>query len=323
MPGAPVVEGGKLVSTNPSTGKVIGRFPVADDDTVRAAVTRARDAAHWWAGLGFDGRAERLRRWRVAMARRLPELAELVHREGGKPVGDALLEVTVTVDHLAWATRHARRVLGPRRVPGSLFMPESFGGPGIPAVRRGRCASGRGTIRSSPRWVPSPTRWPPATRSSSSPASTPRRSASGWSTRSPRRSASSRCSKRCTVSATSARRCAAAGVDKVAFTGSTATAQEGHGGLRRDLTPVLVECGGKDAMIVDADADLDAAADAARLGRDDQRRPDLYRHRAGLRARPGLRRLRRQGGGAGRPADRSAPTTAPTSGRSPCPASWT
>ena len=32
------------------------------------------------------------------------------------------------------------------------------------------------------------------------------------------------------------------------------------------LTPVLIECGGKDALIVDADADLDAAADAAVWG---------------------------------------------------------
>ena len=32
------------------------------------------------------------------------------------------------------------------------------------------------------------------------------------------------------------------------------------------LTPVLVECGGKDALLVDADADLDAAADAAVWG---------------------------------------------------------
>ena len=32
------------------------------------------------------------------------------------------------------------------------------------------------------------------------------------------------------------------------------------------LTPVLIECGGKDAMIVDDDADLDAAADAAAWG---------------------------------------------------------
>jgi acyl-CoA reductase-like NAD-dependent aldehyde dehydrogenase len=32
------------------------------------------------------------------------------------------------------------------------------------------------------------------------------------------------------------------------------------------LTPVLMECGGKDVLIVDADADLDAAADAALWG---------------------------------------------------------
>ena len=32
------------------------------------------------------------------------------------------------------------------------------------------------------------------------------------------------------------------------------------------LTPMVAECGGKDALIVDADADLDAAADAALWG---------------------------------------------------------
>ena len=32
------------------------------------------------------------------------------------------------------------------------------------------------------------------------------------------------------------------------------------------LTPVLAECGGKDALLVSADADLDAAADAAAWG---------------------------------------------------------
>ena len=53
------------------------------------------------------------------------------------------------------------------------------------------------------------------------------------------------------------------GVDKIAFTGSTATGKKVMAACAETLTPVLVECGGKDAMIVDADADLDAAADAA------------------------------------------------------------
>src|SRR5205807_9990776 len=33
-----------------------------------------------------------------------------------------------------------------------------------------------------------------------------------------------------------------------------------------NLTPVLIECGGKDPLIVDSDADLEAAADAAVWG---------------------------------------------------------
>src|SRR5256714_7295883 len=57
-----------------------------------------------------------------------------------------------------------------------------------------------------------------------------------------------------------------AGVDKVAFTGSTATGKKIMVVCAETLTPVLMECGGKDAMIVDADADPDAAAEAATWG---------------------------------------------------------
>ena len=125
--------------------------------------------------------------------------------------------------------------------------------------------------------------------------------------------------RRCTGWATSAPRCAAPASDKVAFTGSTATARKVMAACAETLTPVLLEGGGKDAMIVDADADLDAAAEAVRLGRADQRRPDLHRHRAGLRGRrrsttPSSTRWSTRAGrltvGAGR---------TPTSARSPCP----
>jgi acyl-CoA reductase-like NAD-dependent aldehyde dehydrogenase len=56
------------------------------------------------------------------------------------------------------------------------------------------------------------------------------------------------------------------GVDKVAFTGSTATGKKIMAAAADSLTPVLIECGGKDALLVDADADVDAAADAAVWG---------------------------------------------------------
>ena len=69
---------------------------------------------------------------------------------------------------------------------------------------------------------------------------------------------------------------------------------------RETLTPVLIECGGKDALIVAADADLVSRRRRAPCGVDGQRRADLRRRRAGVRRGRGLRRVRAPGGRAGR-----------------------
>ena len=45
-------------------------------------------------------------------------------------------------------------------------------------------------------------------------------------------------------------------VDKLAFTGSTATGKKVMAACAENLTPVLIEAGGKDALLVDEDADL-------------------------------------------------------------------
>jgi len=57
-----------------------------------------------------------------------------------------------------------------------------------------------------------------------------------------------------------------AGVDKLAFTGSTATGKKVMAACAETLTPVLMELGSKDPMIVAEDADLDAAVEAAVFG---------------------------------------------------------
>jgi acyl-CoA reductase-like NAD-dependent aldehyde dehydrogenase len=56
------------------------------------------------------------------------------------------------------------------------------------------------------------------------------------------------------------------GVGKIAFTGSAATAKKVMAACAENLTPLVAECGGKDAFLVSADADLDAAADACAWG---------------------------------------------------------
>jgi acyl-CoA reductase-like NAD-dependent aldehyde dehydrogenase len=52
-------------------------------------------------------------------------------------------------------------------------------------------------------------------------------------------------------------------IDKIFFTGSTETGREIMGKASRHLTPVSLELGGKDAMIVLPDADLERAANGA------------------------------------------------------------
>jgi acyl-CoA reductase-like NAD-dependent aldehyde dehydrogenase len=56
------------------------------------------------------------------------------------------------------------------------------------------------------------------------------------------------------------------GVDKLAFTGSAATGRRVMAACAETLTPVVIEAGGKDSLLVDADANVDAAADAAVWG---------------------------------------------------------
>ncbi|WP_336493046.1 aldehyde dehydrogenase family protein, partial [Methylobacterium nigriterrae] len=51
-----------------------------------------------------------------------------------------------------------------------------------------------------------------------------------------------------------------AGLDKLAFTGSVATGKTVAAQCAQTLTPVLLELGGKDGVIVAEDADLDEAA---------------------------------------------------------------
>ncbi len=59
---------------------------------------------------------------------------------------------------------------------------------------------------------------------------------------------------------------ARSGVNKIAFTGSGPTARKVMAVCAESLTPLVAECGGKDAMIVAADADLDKAVQFAAFG---------------------------------------------------------
>jgi acyl-CoA reductase-like NAD-dependent aldehyde dehydrogenase len=253
-------------STDPATGAVVGVFPVHDANAVRGTVERARPAAAAWRELGFDGRRTRLDAWRGYLARRMHELADLVHRENGKPHADAILEITLAVDHLAWAGHHAKKVLGERRVHAGLLAAnhaayleyQPLGVIGVigpwnyPVFTpmgsiAYALAAGNAVVFKPSEHTPAIGAW----------------LAAAW------RAAVPDCADVFQVvtgfGETGGALCRA-GVDKLAFTGSARTGRTVMAACAETLTPVLMELGGKDAMIVDDDADVAAAADAAVWG---------------------------------------------------------
>ncbi|MGC4807202.1 aldehyde dehydrogenase family protein [Micromonospora sp. DT233] len=265
VPGAPVIEDGWLVSTSPATGVEVARVPAADPADVTRAVARAREAGLWWAGLGFTGRRERLLRWRGLLARRIEELAELVHAEGGKPVGDAVVEILTAIEHIDWAARNAGRVLGSRRVRSRVILAEfsahleyqPYGVVGmigpwnypvftpIGSIAYA-LAAGNAVVFKPSEYTPMVGQWLADSFAEVVPEQPVFNVVHGFGD----------------IGAALCR----SGVDKVAFTGSAATAKKVMGACAATLTPVLLEAGGKDAMIVDSDADLDAAAEACVWG---------------------------------------------------------
>jgi acyl-CoA reductase-like NAD-dependent aldehyde dehydrogenase len=264
-PGVPVVEDGALVSTSPATGETVGRFPVASAAEVEAAVARAREAAAWWADLGHAGRRQRLLRYRSVLANRISELADVMHREGGKPAAEAVVEATAAIDHIAWAARNARRVLGQRKVRSSLLAAEHaayleyqpYGVIGVIGpwnypifTPMGSIAyalaAGNAVVFKPSEYTPAVGQWFVDRFAEVVPESPVLQIVHGTGE----------------VGAALSR----SGVNKLAFTGSTATGKKVMAACAERLTPVLVECGGKDAMIVEADADLDAAVSACVWG---------------------------------------------------------
>ncbi len=252
-------------SLDPATGGLVGRFAVHDDAAVRSTVERARPAAHWWEGLGFAGRAARLRAWGALLARSVPELADLMHREGGKPDEDAVIELASALEQLRWAAANAERVLGRRKVrPGRLLANhvatleyQPYGVVGVIGPWNYPVFTPMGSIgyalAAGNAVVFKPSEFTPAV--------------GAWLVHSFDRVVPEQPVLQLLTGAgpTGAALCRA-GVDKIAFTGSTATAKKIMAACAETLTPVLLECGGKDALLVDADADVEAAATAALWG---------------------------------------------------------
>jgi acyl-CoA reductase-like NAD-dependent aldehyde dehydrogenase len=252
-------------SLDPATGEVVGAYPVHDAEAVGAAVARARVAAGFWSPLPFAERGRRLTTWAAVLTRRIGQLAELVHAETGKPHSDAQLEIVMAVEHITWAARHAARVLGPRRAPAGLLMLnytasveyQPLGVVGVigpwnyPVFTplgsiAYALAAGNAVVFKPSEYTPGTGAWLVDTFAQVVPEQPVLQLVTGFGA--------------------AGEALCRAGVDKIAFTGSAATGKKVMRACADGLVPVIIEGGGKDALLVDADADIHAAADAAVWG---------------------------------------------------------
>ncbi|GGU53158.1 aldehyde dehydrogenase family protein [Lentzea flava] len=255
----------RFASLDPRTGEVVAHHPIHTAAEVEEAVSSAREAAAWWAGLGFEGRKTKLDAWRRVLSQRADEFIALISAETGKPADDSRVEIALVMDHLHWAARHAGRVLGKRRVSSGMLMfnhtatleyrplgvigvigPWNYPAHTPMGSISYALAAGNAVVFKPSEYTPGVGTFLASTFAEAVPEYPVFQVVTGFGE-------------------TGAALCAS-GVDKIAFTGSTRTGKRVMAACASTLTPVLVECGGKDALIVDSDADLTAAAEAAIWG---------------------------------------------------------
>jgi acyl-CoA reductase-like NAD-dependent aldehyde dehydrogenase len=253
-PGLPVEE--------PATGRIIGEVPSLDAAAVAAVVDVARAAQPAWEEAGFEGRAAVFRaaqRWLMTNSQRM---LDTICEETGKTIDDAQVELSVAAGSFAFWAKTASKYLKDEKLRST--SPLAFGrkvlvryspvgvvgviGPwnyplvntfcdAVPALMAGNTV------------VLKPSEVTPLTAllvaemmdAAGAPAGV-------------------------FGVATGGRETGEAlidNVDFIMFTGSTGTGKAVMERAAKTLTPVSLELGGKDPMIVCADADVQRAANAA------------------------------------------------------------
>ncbi|HST70555.1 MAG TPA: aldehyde dehydrogenase family protein, partial [Solirubrobacterales bacterium] len=258
------VEQEGIAVENPATGAVIATVPALSADEVRALAARARAAQPAWEALGFEERGRVLRRAQQWVTDHRDRIVETIVAETGKTHDDALLnEILYAAAAFGFWAKHAAGYLADEKVrtsspfvlgrklvvryrplgvigvigPWNYPLTNSFGDC-IPAMAAGNAV------------ILKPAEVTPMTSL-----------------------LMQECMKECGLPEGIYQVAPGSGstlgpelidlADMIMFTGSTETGKKIMERASHTLTPVSLELGGKDPMIVLADADLERAASAA------------------------------------------------------------
>ncbi len=264
-----------MESCDPATGEVIARLEATPLDALPEIFARGHAAQREWAAVPVRERCRRLSRLRDVIFDRRDEITEIITRENGKPRFEALLaDVFIALDAADYFARHAPHMLRPEKVPHhslgakgksgfvhyepvgllGVISPWNYPfsipmGQLIPAV-----VAGNAVVLKPSELTP----WSGAVVGEVF-------AQAGFPAHLVQVVQGTGDLGAAMIASGSAEQ-PGAGPDKIIFTGSVATGRRVAQACAERLIPCVLELGGKDAMLVLADAPLENAARAAVWG---------------------------------------------------------
>lgn len=110
---------------NPAGGEAFAAMSVIGRAEVKSAIERAHQAFGSWRKQTGKSRGEYLQKIANELERRKDEVARTITLENGKPLGQSVAELALTIDHLRWFAEEARRAYGrvvPHQVDGKRHL---------------------------------------------------------------------------------------------------------------------------------------------------------------------------------------------------------
>ena len=265
--------GERFATTNPATGACLADYAIAGVAEVNSAIARARQAQEWWGRTPLIRRAALLRRVARLLNEEKEALAQVITAESGKPLQEALLnDVLVSADAALFCAEDAASVLRPEDVPhhnlalrlksgrleweplGVIGIIAPWNYPlSIPAADTFAALVTGNTV------VLKPSELTPQTALELERVVNRALDDVGLT-------ALPRPLQVILGRGPTGGQLVEGDIDKLIFTGSVATGRHVAMAAAERLLPVTLELGGKDAMIVLDDADLDVATSAAVWG---------------------------------------------------------
>ncbi|MBP7376142.1 MAG: aldehyde dehydrogenase family protein [Pyrinomonadaceae bacterium] len=257
----------EIVSYNPATGAEVGRVAQASQDAVNAAVERSRTAFQLWKKTSFVERKAYIMKAREVLLAEREVIARLISDESGKPVAEALsMEIAPVLDLMQYFARKTEKLLKPAKINIGLYallgrsskiVYQPLGVVGIiPAwnypfsIPLGEAVM---ALMAGNTVVIKPSELTPMIGLKIGEIFKKTGLPDG-------------CVQIVSGGGETGAALVESNPDKIMFTGSVATGKKIAAAAAKNLTSVVLELGGKDPMIVFADANLELAAGAAVWG---------------------------------------------------------